>query len=83
MRNLHSVAIAGALFAAFLALGTGNSTAGAASPPGHAEADCTSSDAQYVHDKEAIRLFLFYHNPSHGGASAATPAPGRSIALSI
>lgn len=83
MKTLDSVAIAGALFAAFLALGTSYSTAGVASPPVHAEADCTRTDGQFVHDKEAIRLFLFYHNPSHGGASAATPVPGRSIALSI
>jgi hypothetical protein len=83
MKTLHSVAIAGALFAAFLALGTGNSTAGTASPPVHAESDCTRTDAKFVHDKEAIRLFLLYHNPSHGGASAVTPVPGRPIALSI
>lgn len=83
MKTLRSVAIAGALFAAFLALGTSYSTAGAASPPVHAEADCPRADAKFVHDKEAIRLFLLYHNPTHGGVSATTPVPGRSIALSI
>lgn len=83
MKTIHSVLIAGALFAAFLALGMTYSTAGAATPSMQAEADCRSTDAQFVHDKESIRLFLLYHNPSHGAISAIPPAAIRSSTLSI
>jgi hypothetical protein len=83
MRTLYSVAIAGAIFTAFLALGMTNSLAGTTNPEGRAEMNCPGVNSGFVHDKETIRLFLLYHNPSHGGVSAATPVPGRPIALSI
>lgn len=83
MKTYHSVAVASALFAAFLTLGMTNSAIGAATPEGRADINCPSVNSGFVHDKESTRLFLLYHNPAHGLIRSYPGDPSRSSTLSI
>jgi hypothetical protein len=82
MNTSHSIAIAAALFAVFLAVGMANMTANAATPVMHAGMGSKNADASSVQDREAIKVFLLYHNPFQGAITATPPAVIRSSALS-
>lgn len=83
MNTIRSVAIVSLLFYAFLSLGMTGPSAGGRMSARQSETGNPGAVADFVHDKETVRLYLLYHNPAHGAISAMPSAEARNLTVSI